>query len=147
MADIEFSDEELLRHASGNQSGLFVLGLAWAKERDGSVDSWAEFVGDQFAPGWDEMRDKGALAVARIAGLNLASSADSKLVRLEGDESRAEAVIEGPDPEFLEGTTVVAADTDRANELIFRRIAEHIGYRLEARRDDAGLHLVFSKDG
>ena len=38
-----------------------------------------------------------------------------------------------------------ARDTDRANELIFRRIAEHIGFRLEARRDEAGLHLVFSK--
>jgi hypothetical protein len=93
------------------------------------------------------MRDRGALEVARIAGLNLASSADSNLVRLEGDESTAEAVIEGPDPEWLEGTTVLAADTDRANELIFRRIAEHIGLRLEARRDDAGLHLVFSKGG
>ena len=147
MTDIRFSDEELLRQASGNQSAMFILGLEWAKRRDGSVDSWADFLGEQFADGWEEMRGKGALDVARIAGLNLSSSADSKLIALEGDASRAEALIEGPDPEWLEGTTVVAADSDRANERIFRRIAEHIGFSLEARRDAAGLHLVFSKTG
>jgi hypothetical protein len=54
MADIEFSDEQLLRQASSNQSALFLVSLAWAKQRDGSVDSWAEFVGAQFAEGWEK---------------------------------------------------------------------------------------------
>ena len=53
MADIQFSDEELLRQASGNQSAMFILGLAWAKQRDGSIDGWAEFIGEQFAEGWE----------------------------------------------------------------------------------------------
>jgi hypothetical protein len=145
MGDTEFSESRLLEQASGNQSAMFLIGLAWAKQRDGSVDAYATFVGDEFAPGWDEMRGAGARDVARIAGLNFASSADSKFVGLDGDEARAEITIEGPDPEWLAGSSLTAADTDRANELIFRRIADRLGLGLEARRDDGGLHLIFSK--
>lgn len=145
MADIEFSNERLLEQASGNQSGLFFVGLAWAKQRDGSVQGWAEFVGENFADSWNELRGGSALEVARMAGMNFASSADSKLVSVDGDDGRAEALIDGPDSEWLENTTVTREDVDRANALIFRGIAEHIGLRLEAHRDSAGLHLVFSK--
>ena len=145
MNDTEFSAERLLEQASGNQSGMFMVSLAWAKQRDGSVDGWAGFVGDQFADSWNSMRDRGARDIARIAGLNFASSADSKFIRLEGDDQRAEAVIQGPDPEWFEGTDLTSEDSDRANELIFRRIAAHLGLSLEARRDAEGLHLVFSR--
>ena len=145
MADTDFSDERLLEQASGNQSAMFFVGLAWAKQRDGSIDGWADFVGEQFADSWESLRGGGALAVARMAGLNMASSADSRLVGLEGDEAKAEAVIDGPDPEWLENTTLTREDADRANERIFRRIAEHIGLELEARRDATGLHLTFKE--
>jgi len=145
MNDIEFSTERLLEQASGNQSGMFIVSLAWAKQRDGSVDGWAGFVGDQFADSWDEMRDQGALDIARIAGLNFACSADSELIRVDGDAQRAEAVIQGPDPEWLEDSGVTTEDSDRANELIFGRIAAHLGVSLEVHRDEEGLHLVFSR--
>lgn len=145
MADTDFSTERLLEQASGNQSAMFLMGVRWARERDGSVDSWANFVGEQFASSWDDMRDAGAREVARITGLNFACSADSKFVGLEGDEARAEALIEGPDPEWLNDTGVAVEDSDRANELIFRHIAQRLGLALEVRRDDRGLHLVFSK--
>ena len=145
MNDTEFSADRLLEQASLNQSAMFIVSLAWAKERDGSVDGWAGFVGEQFADSWEEMRDSGARDIARIAGLNFASSADSTFRRLEGDEQRAEALIDGPDPEWLKGTGVTSEDTDRANELIFGRIAAHLGLSLEVRRDAEGLHLVFSR--
>jgi hypothetical protein len=145
MKDTEFSPERLMEQASGNQSAMFIVSLAWAKQRDGSVDGWATFVGDQFADSWGEMRDAGARDIARIAGLNFASSSDSKFVRLEGDAQRAEAVIEGPEPAWLEGTGVTRDDSDRANELIFGAIAAHLGLSLEVHRDSAGLHLIFSR--
>lgn len=145
MGDTDFSAERLLKQASGNQSAMFLVSMAWAKQRDGSVDGWAEFVGDQFADSWDEMRDAGAKDIARMAGLNFASSADSTFVSLDGDATRAEALIDGPDPEWLEGTVVTRDDSDRANELIFGRIAAHLGLSLDVRRDEAGLHLVFSR--
>ena len=145
MGDTEFSTERLLEQASGNQSALFFLTLRYARERDGSVDGWATFVGDQFADSWDEMKDAGALEVARVVGLNFACSADSKFIGLEGDDSRAEAVIEGPEAEWLEQAGVSQEDTDRANELIFRRIADHLGMSLEVRRDGERFHIVLSR--
>ena len=45
MGDTEFSTERLLEQASGNQSALFLMAVRWARERDGSVDAWANFVG------------------------------------------------------------------------------------------------------
>jgi len=146
MGDTEFSTERLLEQASGNQSAIFLLALRWAKERDGSVDSWATFLGEQLAPGWESMRDEGAREVAHIAGLNFARSADSKFAALEGDAARGEAVIDGPDAQWLDDTGVSQQDNDRASELIFGRIAERLGLSFAARRDAAGLHLIFSRE-
>jgi hypothetical protein len=145
MSDVEFPESRLLQQASGNQSAMFLVSLAWAKQRDGSIDPWAAFVGDEFAASWHDLRGAGAREIARMAGLNFASSADSRFLALDGDDDQAEAVIGGPDPAWLEGGPVTVADSDRANELIFGRIADHLGMRLEARRDEAGLHLVFSR--
>jgi hypothetical protein len=54
-------------------------------------------------------------------------------------------VIEGPDDEWLEDAKLSRDDVDRANEIIFRRIAEYLDLNLAAHRDEAGLHLVFSR--
>lgn len=145
MDDTQFSTERLLQQASGNQSAIFLLALRWARERDGSVEGWATFFGDEVAGGWESLRDAGAREVARTAGLNFASSADSKFAGLEGDESRGEALIEGPDDQWLKDYGVSLEDNDRTNELIFQRIAGHLGLSFECRRDERGLHLVFSK--
>ena len=146
MADLDFSPEQLLEQARGNQTALWHLGLRWARERDGSVDAWARFVGEQFAPGWDEMADHAsAHEVARLAALNLATTADMRPVKLSGDDLQAEVVIEGPDEQSLTEWESKREDNDRANELIFRAIAERLGMTLEARRDEAGLHLVFAR--
>jgi hypothetical protein len=145
MGDTEFSTERLLEQASGNQSALFLTMLRWASERDGSVDAWANFIGEQFADSWESMKEAPARDVAQVVGLNFASSADSRFVGLEGDDARAEAVIEGPDPEWLTEAGVTLEDNDRANELIFRKIVEHLGLTLEVRRDGDQLHFILSK--
>ena len=146
MTDLDFSPEQLLEQARGNHTAFWHLGLRWSRERDGSVDAWAAFVGEQFAPSWDELGDHAsAHEVARVAGLNLATRADMRPVALSGDDSKAELVIEGPDEESLNEWETKREDDDRAIELIFRAIAERLGMTLEARRDDAGLHLVFAR--
>lgn len=145
MGDTQFSTKRLLEQASGNQSAIFLRALRWARMRNGSVDAWATFLGDEFAESWESMRGAGALDVARAAGLNFACSADSKFLRLDGDEASAEAVIHGPDEEWLSDTGVSVEDHDRANELIFGRIAVYLGMSFQLTRDDEGLHLVFSK--
>jgi hypothetical protein len=145
MSDTEFSTERLFEQARGNQSAMFMTSVRWARERDGSVDDWANFVGEQFASSWEGMQNASVRDVAQMAGMNFASSADSKFVGLSGNAERAEATIEGPDADWLESAGVTVEDHDRANELIFRHIAEYLGMSLEVRRDGTLLHLAFSR--
>jgi hypothetical protein len=146
MADLDFSPEELLQQAQGNQSAFWHLAVRQARDRDGSVDSWATSVGEEFAPGWDELGDEAsARRVAKIAGYNLATTADMHPVELTGDESRAELVVEGPDQDWLDNSGTMRQDHDRANELIFRVIAARRGLTLDVRREGDRLHLVFAR--
>jgi hypothetical protein len=55
MADLDFSNEEILEQARGDSAAIWHLAARWARERDGSVDGWASFVGREFAPTWDSM--------------------------------------------------------------------------------------------
>ena len=146
MADLDFSPDLLLEQARGNQTAFWHLALRRARERDGSVDGWAEYIGEQFATSWDDLGDRpSAREVARLAAMNMATTADMRPVDLTGDDSRAELVIEGPDDGWLSRFDTTREESDRANELIFRSIAERRGLTVEARRDAAGLHLAFAR--
>lgn len=146
VADLNFTEADLLEQARGNQSAFFHLSVRWAKERDQSVDRWAKFVGDDFAPSWDEMGDAAsALRVARQTAMNMATTADMRPVSVEGDEGRAELIIEGPEQEWLDRFGTAIADLDRTNELIFRAIAQRRGLSVETRRDGGNLHLIFAR--
>ena len=146
MADLDFSPEVLLEQARGNQTAFWHLALRRARERDGSVDDWGRYIGEQFAPSWDELGDGvSAREVARMAAMNMATTADMRPVQLTGDGSRAELVVEGPDEDWLSRFDTTLEESDRANELIFRAISERRGLTLESRRDEAGLHLTFAR--
>ena len=146
MGDLDFDRDELLEQARGNQSAIWYLALRWAREHDGSVDAWASFVGDEFAPSWDPMGARpSARKVALQSALNMATTADMHPVELTGDDDRAEVLLDGPEQAWLDDARISREDSDRANELVFRAIAEGRGLTLECRRDDAGLHLVFAR--
>ena len=146
MTDLVFSEAELLAQARGNQTAIWHLAVRRARERDGSVDEWGSYVGREFAPSWEEMGEApSARDVARMAALNVATTADMQPVRLDGDDTRAELLIEGPEQEWLDDFGTTLEDLDRVNELIFRAIAEGRGLTLDSRRADDGLHLVFER--
>jgi hypothetical protein len=146
MTDFDFTNEEILEQARGDSAAIWHLAARWARERDGSVDAWASFVGGEFAPTWDGFGDNAsALEVARQVALIMAGQADMRPAALSGDASSAELVVEGPDPEYLEVSATTTPEIDRTHELVFRAIAERRGMTLECRRDDAGLHLVLAR--
>jgi hypothetical protein len=146
VADLDFDTNELLDQARGNQTAIWHLAARWAREKDGSVDAWASFVGGAFAPSWDPMGDDAsARRVALQSALNMATTADMRPVEVTGDDSRAELLLEGPDDDSLDSFGATRDDLDRANAIVFRAIAERRGMTLESRRDDAGLHIVFAK--
>jgi hypothetical protein len=146
MEDLQFTQEDLLEQARGNQTAFWHLALRRARERSGSVDDWARYIGDHFAPSWDELgEDVSARDVARLCAFNLATTADMHPLRLDGDDSRAEVVVEGPEDEWLRRFGTTREDSDHANELIFRAIAERRGLTLDVWREEGNFHLAFAR--
>jgi hypothetical protein len=146
MGDLDFDRDELLEQARDNQTAIWHMAARYARERDGSVDGWASFVGAGFAPGWDPMGDRpSARRVALQSALNMATTADMHPVSVTGDDDRAELVLEGPEQSWLDDWGTTRDEIDRTNELVFRAIAEGRGLRLDFRRDDDGLRVVFAR--
>ncbi len=146
MGDLDFDRDELMEQGRGNQTAIWHMAVRYARERDGSVDAWASFVGAQFAPGWDPMGDRpSARRVALQSALNMATTADMRPVEVTGDDDQAELLLDGPEQTWLDDSGTTQEDIDRTNELVFRAIAEGRGLTLDARRDGAGFHLVFAR--
>jgi hypothetical protein len=147
MADLDFSTDRVLSQAKGNLTGIWHVTLRWAKEQAGGVDSWASYVGQAFAPSWDELGDKAsAIEVARLAGLNFATTDDLKPVDLNGDDTRAELTLTGPDQETLDDIAATTEDLDRSNELIYSAIARRRGLTLTTARTGDTLKLTFQRE-
>jgi hypothetical protein len=86
-----------------------------------------------------------ARRVALQSALNMATTADMHPVSVTGDDDRAELVLEGPEQSWLDDWGTTRDEIDRTNELVFRAIAEGRGLRLDFRRDDDGLRVVFAR--
>jgi hypothetical protein len=146
VSGIDFGTDELLEQARGNQSAIWHLAVRRAREQEGSVEGWASYVGEQFAPSWDEMGDNAsALAVARTAALNLATTADMRPTSAEGDENRAVVTVEGPEADWTEAMGTSIEDLDRTNEIIFSTIARRRGMTLTQERTGTTMRLVFER--
>ena len=145
MTNLDFSTDEVLGRAKGNLTAVWYVSLAWAKTQAGGLDGWASFIGEQFAPSWDELGDNAsALEVARQAALNFGTTDDMEPVDLSGDDARAVLSLGGPNPEWLdEGAT--AAELDRAYELVYTAIANRRGLALTAERTGDTLRLRFAR--
>ena len=148
MAGIDFGSEELLEQARGNQTAIWHLAVRRAREQEGSVEGWASYVGDDFAPSWDEMGEKAsALDVARMAAMNVATTADMRPTALEGDEARAVLTVDGPESEWTEAMGTSVEDLDRTNEIIFAAIARRRGLKMTQERSGSSFRLVFERHG
>lgn len=145
MGDLDFSQEELLEQAKGNETGLWHATVLWAKSQPGGIDGWASFVGKAFAPSWDELGAASALEVARVAGLNFATTADMRPVDLSGDASRAVLTLSGPAHDVLEEMGTNVEDIDRSNEVLFSMIAERRGLTVSAERSADTFRLIFAR--
>jgi hypothetical protein len=142
----DFSTEELLEQARGNQTAVWHLAVRRASEREGSVEDWASYIGEDFAPSWDEMGDDpSALDVARQAAMNIATTADMQVVDLEGDDARAVVTVDGPEQEWIDAMKTTAEDLDRVNEVIFRAIASRRGLSYSQEREGGAFRMIFAK--
>jgi hypothetical protein len=138
-----YTEEETARQAQGNTVALLLALLAYAKHRGDDGAAAARWVGERFAPTWDELQGKGAHAVARMAGLNLAAGG-SAVGAVAGDAARAEVRASGW------GNAVELAlfglDRGEADAFldVFGPIAARLGLRYAWRREGPeAVKLVF----
>ncbi len=114
------------------------------QEQGLSGEDYAHWIGRRFAPGWERVREEGALAVARQAALSIAS-VGGVLLSISGDEARAEVTVGAwPAQEFLTLLDLSQTDADAAYH-IFGPIAESLGLQYEWQRGADQVRLAFSR--
>jgi hypothetical protein len=146
VAGIDFGTDELLEQARGNQSAIWHLAIRRAREQEESVEGWASYIGEDFAPSWDEMGENAsALDVARGAAMNIATTADMRPIALDGDRDRAVLTIEGPESDWTDAMGTSVEDLDRANEIVFSTIARRRGLTLTQEREGGTFRLTFER--
>jgi hypothetical protein len=142
--DTTFTTEQVLRQAQGNVNAVVLGTIAYLKDRHQSPDDWFASLGERFAPSWESLKDQGAKEVARMAAFNLVSFGGT-LRSLSGDESKAEAVIEGwPSSERLEAFHITQSDAD----VIwggFGPIGTSLGLRFQWQREGDAVKITFSR--
>jgi hypothetical protein len=145
MTDANSSAEELLSQARGNAVPFILTTIAYLEERGMAVEDFVDFFGRQFAPGWDELRARPMLEVARAVTRN-AVSVGCTLGSLSGDEERAEVLISGwPEAEQL--SSVLGLDPNAGDAMwdSFYPIMEHLGIRYAWRREDGEVRLTYER--
>ena len=145
-ADVGFSPEEVSSQAQGNATAFALTALAYLKERGLDLDEYVAFHGRRFAPGWEELRARPVVEVARLAALN-AVSLGATLRSLSGDDRSAEVVVAGwPQEDFLDLLRLSPEDAERQHDA-FGPIMEHLGIRYGWRREGDAVRMTFERDG
>src|SRR5918912_3215472 len=107
-----FSSELLAQQAQANVTSILLATIAFLKEQDQSPGQWATFVGQRFAPSWEEMKGHSARDIAEMAALNMASGG-ATLRSVSGNASNASAVLsDWPSEEILKFAGVSRDDAD-----------------------------------
>jgi hypothetical protein len=96
-----FTKEELASQSKLNAYAFVVVSIAYVKKNNLSLEDYVKFIGNTFAPGWIENKNKPVKDVARLLALNFVS-AGGLLETFSGDENKADFTIGGlPNKEWL----------------------------------------------
>jgi hypothetical protein len=141
----QFTQEEILSLAQGNATALVLSAFAFMKERGLDPDEYVAFFGRQVVSGWEEMRGRPLVDVARAAALNPVSMG-ATVLSLSGDDTRAEVVVAGwPDEEFLSELQLTQSDGDRLLKA-FDPIMEYLGIRYAWQREGEAVRMTFEME-
>ena len=141
--DAIFTAEEICAQARADASAGILVAFTLARHHGWSVPEAARFIGQIFAPSWDEIETRNAYDAARAATLILVSGG-AEVRRLAGDARRAEAIVAGwPSPAELAFFGFTEAEADAYHELHVP-IAERLGLRYAWRREGDAIVMTFA---
>jgi hypothetical protein len=135
---VAFTPEEIAQRGMDNWQHVLFGTIAYLKERDLSIEEWAAFLGEKFAPGWGHGYT--ARKFMEQAALNVVSAGASPR-SLSGVEGWAECVVGDWPPQgklaserFGHFFGLRQEDVDPFWE-IFRPIAKYLGFEYEWHRE------------
>lgn len=139
-----FTPQQITDMAQENANAFALASVAFLREHKISIDDFATFVGQCYAPGWEEMRGKTAREVAQLTALNMASvGADVR--SLTGDGTQAHLVIvDWPPKDFCEFFSLSPSEVDPLWNL-YEPIARYLGFNYTWKRRGDEVTLIFSQ--
>lgn len=145
---VAFTPDEIAERGQDNFQHVLFGTVAYLKARGLSVEDWAAFLGELFAPGWHQGRS--AREVTERAALNVVS-AGAELRSLTGNDGWAECVVGNWPPSGKLASERMhhyfgldPADVDPFWE-VFRPIADTLGFDYEWCRESGGkVSFTFS---
>jgi hypothetical protein len=138
---ITFGEKELLEAAEGNATAFIMATISYLQEKNLSTQDWARFVGDLFAPSWDEVKHKGVDEIAREVALNVATTG-GRILSVTGDKDGAEVVALWPaNEEWLSDANLQRNDVQPLLE-VFTPIAERLGVNVESQMEREGHTVI-----
>ncbi|GAC1645346.1 MAG: hypothetical protein NVS4B2_34880 [Chloroflexota bacterium] len=142
--DATFTSEEICERATGNVNGFSLGIIAILKQQGASVEDAFISLGRLFAPGWEEIKGKGAAVAAREAALNMASGSMT-IESISGDEREAQMVGTGwPHQDLLGFLHLTQSDLEPFWS-IFQPIAETLNLDYRHESDGDRVTLTFTQ--
>src|SRR5436305_13198180 len=147
---LAFTPEQIAERGQDNWEHVLFATIAYLKEQGHSVEEWAIYLGEQFAPGWGHGYT--AREVVERCALNVAS-AGATVRSISGNDDWAECVVGDWPPtgklaseRFHQYFGVTSEDADPFWE-IFRPIARYLGFAYEWNREsDQKLSFTFWRE-
>lgn len=136
-----FTEAEVGRQSRINATAMALGLLAHAKRHGELPETAVRWLGETFAPGWEGLQGKGALAALRLAALNM-TSVGMHVHTLTGDEHRAEASLGDWPPNGDLAFFGLDREDAEAMYSIFEPIATSLGLRYRWERSDDALMMI-----
>lgn len=144
MSVPNWTKDQILQQAQGNANAMTAAILLYVQETGQSVEDFAAFVAEKFAPGWNEVVGKGALTIAQVAVFNPVSLG-ATMVSLDGDDDHATAVFDvSAMDEFISMFGVPSADIETMWRIFMGRMADFLNIGFDMQRNGSQWTFEFT---
>jgi hypothetical protein len=139
----EWTDEELLPQRKNVLKSLVLAPISYLKQQGQSIADYGKYGGEFYAPGWEGMKGKGALEIARIDAFNWVVLG-ATLISLEGDEKQASFVVDWSIKEMVGDFGISLEEVTLMMDVLMEQIAAFLSIKYTSQRDGERWTREFS---
>lgn len=143
VGSTEANQSEVLQNARDNAASFAMVTIAFLKQRGTPVADWVWFMGELFAPAWDDLKGD-MTAVARHVRLKL-ENCGGAVAEQAISESDAQLLVVWPAGEaagFAQKLGILGEDAAQFLR-VFEPIADRLGLALTIAAENPGIRIHF----